>query len=244
MVMAAAGAAASFLGDALGLMKPTKAKLVCKDDNLPDGYAPLEVMFNPTEYTLTTAARVNRTTSPATPGGTAQFAGTDPITLRLRLFLDAYSEAEGDVTPKVSTLIGWTYPTGSTARTPQPMPPRVGLEWGNRQLEAFFGHIKSLSVTYSLFRMDGTPVRAMVDLSIEGENATPSATNPTSHALDSRRIRTLTDGDTLQSIAYRELGKAAAWRAIAELNGIDDPQRVQAGSSVLIPTRADASGNR
>ena len=53
MVMAAAGAAASFAGDMLGFMKPTKARLICKDDNLPEGYAPVEVMFNPTEYNRT-----------------------------------------------------------------------------------------------------------------------------------------------------------------------------------------------
>ncbi len=133
MVMAAAGAAASFVGDALGFMKPTKAKLVCKDDNLPDGYAPLKVMFNPTEYTLKTAAKVTRTDSPATPGGTAQFAGTDAITLSLTLFLDAYSEPDGDVTPRVSTLLGWTYPTRATAGegpTAHPMPPQVGVSTG------------------------------------------------------------------------------------------------------------------
>lgn len=247
MVMAAAGAAASFVGDALGFMKPTKAKLVCKDDNLPDGYAPLEVMFNPTEYTLKTAAKVTRTDSPATPGGTAQFAGTDAITLSLTLFLDAFSEPEGDVTPKVSTLLGWTYPTKATAGegpTAHPMPPQVGLEWGNKQLETFFGYITNLSVKYTVFRMDGTPVRATVELTIVGQSEKLARTNPTSHAIDSRRVRTVTDGDTLHSIAHRELGRAAAWRAIAELNGIDDPQRVPAGSSVLIPTRADASRYR
>ena len=34
------------------------------------------------------------------------------------------------------------------------------------------------------------------------------------------------------------------WRSIAELNGIDDPQRVHAGMTVLIPSRADAAKAR
>jgi nucleoid-associated protein YgaU len=49
------------------------------------------------------------------------------------------------------------------------------------------------------------------------------------------------EGDSLQSIAYRELGKAAYWRAIADLNGIDDPLRVTAGTVLLIPSVADAA---
>jgi nucleoid-associated protein YgaU len=49
------------------------------------------------------------------------------------------------------------------------------------------------------------------------------------------------EGDTLQSVAYTELGNPAYWRAIAELNGIDDPQRVTAGTTLLIPSVADAA---
>jgi nucleoid-associated protein YgaU len=51
----------------------------------------------------------------------------------------------------------------------------------------------------------------------------------------------MVEGDTLQSIAYRELGRPAYWRAIAELNGIDDPLRMTAGTTLLIPSRADAA---
>ena len=81
MVMAAAGAAASFAGDLFGFMKPTKAKLVCKEGNLPDQYAPIEVMFNPTKYSIGTSMAIQRTNSPATPGGTAQYQGTGTIDL-------------------------------------------------------------------------------------------------------------------------------------------------------------------
>jgi hypothetical protein len=247
MVMEVAGAVGSMVGNALGFTKPTKAKLVCKDDNLPDAYAPLEVMFNPTKYSMSTSVKVSRTDNPATPGGTAQYAGTGTIDLTMELFLDAFSEMEGDVTPKVSTLLGWTYPTKSSktgATDAHPMPPQVGLLWGNKQLEGLWGYLTKVDISYTVFRMDGTPVRATVGITISGQSEKMAGTNPTSHAVSSRRARLLTDGDTLQSIAWRELGSASYWRAIAELNGIDDPQSVQAGMSVLIPTRADAAKGR
>jgi nucleoid-associated protein YgaU len=44
-------------------------------------------------------------------------------------------------------------------------------------------------------------------------------------------------------VAYKELGKAAHWRSIAELNGIDDPMRLATGTVLLIPTVADATRN-
>lgn len=246
MVMAAAGAAASFAGDMLGFMKPTKAKLVCKDDNLPDGYAPVEVMFNPTEYTLKQSVSVTRNESPAEPGGTPQFQGTSAMTLSMTLFLDDFASLEGDVTPKITTLLSWTHPTpASISRDPnKPLPPMVGFEWGNKQLEEFFGFLTEVGVTYTVFRMDGTPVQAKVAITIVGQSEKMGPTNPTSHAINSKRVRVLTDGDTLQSIAYKELGRASYWRAIAELNGIDDPQAVHAGMTVLIPSKADAARDR
>jgi hypothetical protein len=81
-----------------------------------------------------------------------------------------------------------------------------------------------------------------VDVTIEGQQEQIGGQNPTSHAVNSRRVHTMIDGDTLQSVAYRELGKPAYWRAIADLNGIDDPLRLPAGTVLLIPSLADAAG--
>jgi nucleoid-associated protein YgaU len=89
--------------------------------------------------------------------------------------------------------------------------------------------------------MSGTPLQAKVDVTITGQQEQIGAQNPTSHSINSRRTRELIDGDSLQSVAYHELGKASSWRALAELNAIDDPQRVRPGTVLLIPTHADAS---
>jgi len=247
MVMEAAGAIASVAGDMLGFMKPKKVKLIC-EPKWADGdrYAPIEVMFNPPEYTLVQSTEVERNSNPNTPGGTPQYKGTTAMTLTMDLFFDDFSSPKGDVTPKITRLMGWTVPVQSKQGTVSPVPPLVGLDggWGNEQLKDFFGFIKGLKVNYTLFRMDGTPVQAKVGLTIEGAVNPATGTNPTSRAAGSNRIRTLTEGDTLQSIAYRELGKATYWRAIADLNGIDDPLRVQAGTTVIIPTAADAAKAR
>jgi len=119
-------------------------------------------------------------------------------------------------------------------------PRRVQL--GNTQLQGFWGYITTFKVNYTVFRMDGTPVQAKVDLTIqEYQPPDPQPTNPTSHAINSKRIRTLTEGETLQALAYRELGKATFWRAIAELNDVDDPMAVHSGMSLIMPTKADAA---
>jgi hypothetical protein len=43
-------------------------------------------------------------------------------------------------------------------------------------------------------------------------------------------------GDTLPGVAYQEYGDAALWRAVADVNGIDDPARLRPGRRLLLPT--------
>lgn len=221
------------------LVKPAKAKLKVLSGNEPDGEKTLECMFNPTTYRLSQKVDVHREGVAAKPGGKAQYVGTSALTLTMQLFFDDFGSASGDVTPKISTLLKWQQPTSKSGS--RPAPPLISFEWGNKQLSGFQGVLTSVIVNYKLFRKDGTPIQAEVDITIEGEEKVVARGNPTSHAIDSRRARTLTQGDSLQSIAYQELGNATYWRAIAELNGIDDPLRLVPGQVLLIPTVADAA---
>ena len=45
----------------------------------------------------------------------------------------------------------------------------------------------------------------------------------------------MSSGDTLAVLAWREYGDPAAWRVIAEANGIDDPMRLAHGRELLLP---------
>lgn len=235
MVSALAGAAASVAGDALGGLLGSKAALVTETG------LRIECQFNPTNYVLDRTVTIERTATTATPGGVGEYRGTSGTKLTTSLLFDDFASPFGDVTPKIDMLFSWTRPTEESISRKQPCPPKVGLEWGrNAQLAGFFGFITALKVQYTLFAFDGTPLQARIDITIDGQQEGPAGTNPTSRATDARRARIVGDGDTLQSIATAELGRPQFWRAIAELNGIDDPARVRPGTSLLIPSRADA----
>lgn len=244
MVMESVGSAASAVGEALGLIKPEKARIVVVGDNKPSGPTSIECMFNPTEYRLAQTLSITRNRSPQRPAGTPEFTGTNAMTLTTQLFFDDFASANGNVTPRISTLLAWTKPTESSRQAKRPCPPYVSFRWGgNKQLDSFRGFLRSVTVNYTIFRRDGTPVQAKVDIVIEGEQEPIEGQNPTSHAANSRRTHRLVDGETIQSVAYAELGRPTYWRAIAELNGIDDPLRVAAGTVLLIPSLADAARN-
>ena len=53
------------------------------------------------------------------------------------------------------------------------------------------------------------------------------------------RLVRVAPGDTLRSIATRELGDPSLWESLARANGIDDPRRLRVGDELVIPPPAD-----
>jgi nucleoid-associated protein YgaU len=47
---------------------------------------------------------------------------------------------------------------------------------------------------------------------------------------------TVRQGDTLMSIARKELGDGDRWKEIADLNDVNDPRKVKVGTRLRMPT--------
>ena len=60
--------------------------------------------------------------------------------------------------------------------------------------------------------------------------------NPTTRAIAGLKVHTVSDGDSLQSVAFASYGDATRWRMIAEANGIDNPMALRRGTQLSIPT--------
>jgi len=133
----------------------------------PKDSKPIECMFNPTEYTLTQATNVTWTAVPNKPGGTAEYGGTKPLRLGVKLFFDEFDAAKGDITPKITRLLSWTLPMEQTRQDKKPTSPLIAFVWGNSQLANFCGYLTNVDITYKLFSKDGTPLRADVTIGRE-----------------------------------------------------------------------------
>jgi nucleoid-associated protein YgaU len=196
----------------------------------------IEFSFNPKEFTLQRAAewKAKPSKKPTMP----EFAGTKPASVTLEMFLDA-SEG-GDVSERIDTLFKCVAPHPKTIKD-KPSPPFVSFGWGNKTyLEKAV--IKTVSVKYTRFSSAGAPIRAVATLTLEELRPAVAGTNPTSGAVTARTSHTVASGDTLASIAYRELGSPALWRAVAEANGIIDSFRVRPGTRLIIPAPESLPG--
>jgi nucleoid-associated protein YgaU len=202
----------------------------------------LRFLFNPTEYTVAKGATWNRgQTSGAKSATKPQFGGTSPQTVQMEIFFDAFENGGGSIGDDVATLLEWTKPTAASVQQKKPEPPILTLDWGqNKALAGFHGYLKSVSAKYTMFDGTGNPLRVSANVTLEEVPTEPAGTNPTSGSREDRRRHVLTEGETLQSIAWTEYGNAALWRALATFNGLDDPMRVPIGTSVLVPSLSEA----
>ncbi|MEV6508062.1 peptidase M23 [Streptomyces sp. NPDC051642] len=193
--------------------------------------------FNPAQLSLTRRAQWK--TTPAQierDGSLPEFMGSQPREMGVEIFLDSSDEpTSNSVLKKVESLLACCDVTTKSIAAKQPSPPWVVFQWGSFSTARFTAYVSSVEAAYSLFGTTGVPIRATCRLQLHEIPSNTKGQNPTSGALTAQRVHRVVAGDSLQSLAWREYGDSAAWRAIAEANGIDDPTRLANGVELVLP---------
>jgi hypothetical protein len=199
-----------------------------------DGPGRLECRFNPREYSVSKSATWHKTPAKGAKSAPKQeFLGANPRTMQMELFFDAWESSTHDVAKDVDTLLEWTTPTQKSIAANKPNPPIVIFHWGGTA--SFDAYVKQVSAKFTLFRPDGTALRATVGVTFEEVPKEQPKQNPTSGGPPGRRIHVFAAGETLHSVAYAEYGDPALWRALALANDLDDPLRMRPGARLLVP---------
>ena len=225
----------SRLGQGLPVKGLEKASLAMIDSFLPIG--DLTFKYNPEQFSLSRRSdwdnqgfHLEQDWKPPT------YRFTSPASLRLEIFFDAFEELFGDVSGDVRTLLDWTKPG------PSNQPPLLQFRWGvSSVLQGMLFYLEDVSATYTMFRVDGTPIRATCDITLVEWSNPAARQNPTSGGRPGTESHVLIEGETLHAVAWTRYRDPSYWRAIAEFNGIDDPLRVQPGVRLLLPPRRDAA---
>ncbi|WP_406495919.1 LysM peptidoglycan-binding domain-containing protein [Streptomyces sp. NBC_00846] len=196
--------------------------------------------FNPKELSLTKAASWKRSPAKgAKSSGPPEYQGSQPSKLTVEMFFDASDTQDTRVVTSVEQLFACCVPTNETRQQQRSSPPWVVFHWGG--LTGFPGYVSQVQAKYTLFTTSGVPIRAVCQVTMEEISGDTPGQNPTSGALAARRVHRLGAGDSLPSLAQREYGDPAAWRVIAEANGIDDPMRLAPGQQLLLPALDEMS---
>jgi hypothetical protein len=147
------------------------------------------------------------------------------------------------------TLLGWVRPAPATSAaaaaeramsggTVGATPPVLLMQWGPPAAGfTFTATMSQVDIQYVRVSAVGVPTHALINLSLKEEPTILSMTNPTSGGRPGRASHMLLADESLMSVATKAFGDPNAWRAIARVNGIDDPAAVRPGDTIYLPAR-------
>lgn len=211
----------------------------------------LKVQFNPASLKVTYTNQVD--TKDQSTGSAMQYVGRGTSKLSVELIFDvsgANAENTTDVrkiTEKVASFMKTTQEgTGKDTRFKVS---GVRFQWGSF---LFDGIIDSMDETLDLWSEDGYPLRSTVALSLSQPGihfdlqTNPHATPPPASSAGQPPAGTTPLTPAAQGASVQGMvasaGLKADWKAVAQLNGIENPRQLAAGTLVDLNVRIKAPG--
>ncbi len=210
------------------------AKIYEADENGDSvGGVEISCMFNPYEYTVSKQNQYSEEANNQSDAPHMTFKKAGAQTLKLSLFFDTYESGE-DVSKTTNKMWKFMQPKETRDGGDKQEPPGCAFQWG---VFRFAAVMTSMTQKFTLFKNDGTPVRAKVNVTFTQYNDINDypAQNPTSGSDSVRRTWRVVRGDRLDLIAAKVYGNATKWRAIAEYNNINNPEALVPGQLIMIP---------
>jgi nucleoid-associated protein YgaU len=190
---------------------------------------PAEVIFNPAEYSLEKGNQFASTPLPGLSNPIVSFVNGDADTLTMELFFDTYTDGKGVDVRKQTNKIARLLDIDPKLHAPPP----VQFVWGELRFRAV---IERLTQRFTMFREDGVPVRATLNVTFKEYKTIDDQLNEKpNQSSDWTKRRVLAAQDRLCLIAAIEYGDSAIWRAIADANDIDNPRQLPIGEEIVLP---------
>lgn len=232
-----------------------KMKLVAYTDESFEtkvpGLEPYEVLINPESYTITYGTSSSDQTAQGSSEIRSAFKNRLPQTLSFKFLFDGtgvikkdqgllaglasglaipgVNASPPDVAKMLSDFKKVVYDYDSTTH----QPPYVQLQWG---LLLYNCKLTSMTISFKLFKPDGTPLRAEADCSFQGViNEEKLAGIENRQSPDLTHIRTVKEGDTLSLMCYREYGDSKYYYQVAQFNGLNNFKVLVPGTRLLFP---------
>jgi nucleoid-associated protein YgaU len=222
-----------------------KARFTVEDENGKlDPASAVDVLYNPAEYTATKAVQLAEHAVPGLDAPILQYVRGQAEVVTMDLFFDTSDTGE-PVTGHTDKIYRLVKAHGNRHAPPVCLFtwgshgfPGSGLdeEIGSQRRDGFKCVVESVQQRFTFFAEDGAPLRAVLTVRLR-EYRTLAELLPKmdKQSADRTRVHAVRERETLSAIAAERYGDPAAWRHIAEANGITDPTRVAAGTLLLLP---------
>ncbi|MBN2440643.1 MAG: LysM peptidoglycan-binding domain-containing protein [Spirochaetales bacterium] len=218
----------------MNLNDPSKLVIVNTDKQNKDEM-PLQVLFNPGEYSISKGAEIAEIAIPGLDSPLLQYVRGTSETLTVTLFFDTTGDGT-DVRDKTKDFYELARINSHTHALPKCM-----LHWGlggslKGDREPFTCVVQNIEQNFTLFSKDGIPLRAELSLTFKEYRTLEKQVR---ELQSYTRARIINRGDTLSSIAAMEYNNPGLWRLLARANNITNPARLTPGTVIQIPPVED-----
>jgi len=197
---------------------------------IPSPLPPYVAMFNPEHWQVQSSVSYNTERAPVTNADTPNYEGGNTRKLSFELTVDGTGasgetrEVLADVNA-LKAIIGFNGQLHETNR--------LLIVWGS---QIFSGVHESISVKYTLFRANGTPLRAVVSLSfIEARDSIESLLKLNLASSDLTHIRRVRDHDRLDLMAYQIYDDSRFYIEVADANDLTTFRTLPLGEELVFP---------
>jgi hypothetical protein len=213
-----------------------KAKIVVTEGRRANEEIP--VLFNPTEYSLEISNKYQKSGPPGLSNPIVQFVNGEADQLSMDLYFDTHNDGSDrpvtDTTQLIASLM-WIDPEIHA-------PPRIIFQWGQLSFKAV---IEKLTQRFTMFRSDGIPLRATINVSFtQYRTLAEQLVQPRRNSADKTKRRVLNSADSIWLLAHREYRDVRFWREIARRNRIEDPRAIAPGDVLIVPQLEDFAKGR
>lgn len=193
---------------------------------------PYSVLINPEKYTHNYVVNYNLEQSPGTAAPSPKFEKMGPEKVSMELVFDATGlipGSSGDVLKDIATFKSIAYDFNGSIHSPN----YLKLSWASL---IFNCHLISLDASYTLFKPDGTPLRAKASVAFEGFiDEKTLALKEKRESPDLTHIIIFKSGDTLPNLCFKTYGNPSYYREVANANNIIHYRNIQPGTKLLFP---------
>lgn len=205
------------------------------DDSFNSVYKPaLELPINPEKVKLGKGIRYAEDKQLGSLNGSNVYVHYQPETLYFECLLDMTNAMEdADEKKPVHDMVDEIEARLYDYNTEGHRPSFVKVEYGDI---TFFGQLKTLEAEYTLFDMDGMPLRAELKVTLTGYCSQKEEKKHFSkHSPDVSRLVTLKEGQTLAALCYEIYGDALLVGQVARFNNLNGYRNIPAGTELLMP---------